>query len=123
MKETHNCRIASTMLGREDHGVMTCFLHLEGEGWGQGFGGYCFDEWNQETESRDGTGYAIEFIAAILDTLNVTTWEKLPGTVCRIERDGRGYLPNIVRIGHIYKDQWFCVEDLRKKHFPEPRKG
>ena len=38
--EIRNAVIQSTMLGYEDHGILTCFLHLDYSGAGQGFGGY-----------------------------------------------------------------------------------
>ena len=38
-----NARITSTMLGIEDHGILTCMLHLQQEGCGQAFGGYRLD--------------------------------------------------------------------------------
>lgn len=34
-----NARIARVALGPEDHGIMTCSLELQGDGWGQVFGG------------------------------------------------------------------------------------
>ena len=39
MKEILNGRIKSTFLGREDHGILTAYLQIEGESWGCGFGG------------------------------------------------------------------------------------
>ena len=44
MSEIKNARITRTTLGVEDHGILTAFLHLEGDGWGIGFGGYALDE-------------------------------------------------------------------------------
>lgn len=38
-----NAKIKSTMLGFEDHGIMTCFLQLEQASSGQCFGGYRLD--------------------------------------------------------------------------------
>lgn len=38
-----NAKIKSTMLGYEDHGILTCYLILDQAGSGQGFGGYRLD--------------------------------------------------------------------------------
>jgi hypothetical protein len=105
--ETVNARISSTMLGIEDHGIMTAFIHLDYGGAGQGFGGYAFDEWVGERGAggeRICKGpYGIEFVRFVLKTLGVESWEKLPGTYCRAKQDnGRVYA-----IGHVLKDQWF----------------
>jgi hypothetical protein len=101
--EIRNAKITHTFLGREDHGIMTCFLHLDYGGAGQGFGGYNFNS---------KTFYGMHFIQEILNTLGVDTWEELPGTCLRVESDyGRIY-----RIGHLIEDKWFRPEDLYKKY-------
>jgi hypothetical protein len=108
-----NARIKSTMLGTEDHGIMTAYLHLEGDGWGVGFGGYCFDEYDESANRRFGTAFGTEFILQILRTLDIESWEKLPGTVIRVEYEGWGR--KVLRIGHYMKDKWFDPSALAKK--------
>lgn len=102
-----NARIKSTHLGREDHGIMTCYLHLEYEGAGQGFGGYALDNPVKDEDGkflrREGRAYGMEFICAILRTLEVDSWEKLPGTHLRVDAD----FHEIKAIGHIIKEKWF----------------
>lgn len=102
--EIKNARIASTMLGYEDHGVLTCFLNLEfDEGSCQGFGGYFLDT-NAPNNKRVGTAYGMEFIARCLSTVGADKWEKLPGNCVRFSTED-----GIIRaIGHITKDKWFC---------------
>ena len=94
--ETKNAVIDHTFLGVEDHNVLTYFLHLKGEGWGQGLGGYFCDH---------------EFLALsirrILETLEVSSWEGLPHTHVRIKGDRC----QIHSIGHILKDQWYNVKE------------
>ena len=107
--EIKNAKIRSTMLGVEDHGIMTCMLHVEGDGWGQGFGGYSFDSWDEKLKKRVGSSYGIEFIKNILETLEVGKWEQLPGTYVRIEND----FGKIYAIGHITKDKWFRPSELK----------
>jgi hypothetical protein len=73
--ELQLARIKSTTLGREDHGMLSSFLHLEyakvGEkvgSSGQGFGGYVL------------TGdYANMWLEGVLDAVGVGDWKDLPG--------------------------------------------
>jgi hypothetical protein len=88
MIETENARIASTFIGREDHGIPTFWLQLEFESTGQGFGGVQFTSADQ--------------IIAILDTLQVNSWESLPGHTCRARHDSG----KVYAIGHFMKDRW-----------------
>lgn len=110
--EIKNARIVRTTLGVEDHGIFSCFLMLEGDGWGGGFGGYALDgpvKEGGEFKGRRGTAWGAEFIRRLLDTLCVETWEALPGTIVRVESEGWGGRA-AVAIGHAIKDRWFRPE-------------
>ena len=113
MSETTNAKIVSTALGVEDHGIFTAMIHLDYGGRGQGFGGYSLDA---PPVDRDGgrvpTKFGMAFIAAILKTLEVETWEKLPGTYCRVKAD-RGC---VREIGHLLKDKWFDPKALAQEY-------
>lgn len=102
MNKIENCRITSTMLGDEDHGIPSGFIHLSGDaGWGQGYGGY-------DLRYKD---YMKKFVFDMPRILGVSCWEKLPGTVLRVEHDnGPGSSRKILRIGHIINDCWFTME-------------
>lgn len=115
--EIVNAKIKSTMLGKEDHGIFTCYLFLEGDGWGCGFGGYGMDEWNEKAKRRLPTAYGMDFIASIMATLEIESWEKLPGTFVRAETEGCG--GTVKRIGHPLKNKWFDPEKLRLEYFAE----
>ena len=102
-----NAIIESTTLGVEDHGIFSYFLHLKyGDSSSQGSGGYCLD-----TPVMDGTkflgrvgmAYGAETIRKILEVLEVSRWEKLPGTPCRVISEHE----KVHRIGHYLKDKWF----------------
>ena len=104
--ETKNAVIESTMLGIEDHGIMTCFLYLNYGGSGQGFGGYGLDGFDKAKDKRVGTAWGMEFVRRVLETFEVDSWEKLSGKHCRVVADyGKVY-----RIGHIIKERWFDPE-------------
>jgi len=89
-----NAVIKRTFLGIEDHGMMTYFLYLEGDGWYQGFGGHCCD----------GI-FLAESMRKVLETLKIDSWEELSGTYVRIE----GEHSKIHRIGHILEDRWYDI--------------
>lgn len=114
--ETKNARIARTTLGYEDHGIMSVWIHLDYGGSGQGFGGYALDTPLRDSTGkflkRIGTAFGMDFIMCILKTLDVPTWEKLPGTHCRV----RGNHCGVHAIGHILKDVWFVPQELVKEH-------
>jgi hypothetical protein len=105
-----NAKITGTMLGTEDHGILSCFVYLEWKGAGQGFGGYCLDtpikDGKGKFKCRQGTAYGMEFISRILRTVGVDKWEDLKGKHCRI----RSNYSKIKAIGHIIDDVWFEPE-------------
>ncbi|HUX00712.1 MAG TPA: hypothetical protein VMY35_07010 [Phycisphaerae bacterium] len=98
MMEQENGVVESTMLGTEDHGILTAWLHLKFNGTGQGFGGYAFD------------AFGCEFIRQVLKVLKVDSWEKLPGKPLRVRREHYG--GPIVAIGHYIEDRWFVPGEL-----------
>jgi hypothetical protein len=92
-----NAIVESTHLGKEDHGIVTCQLHLSYGSSNQSFGGH----------SLMYEKYGIAYINAILETLNVNKWENLPGTHLRVKSTSQ----KIVAIGHIINDTWFNPEE------------
>lgn len=107
-----NMRVESVSLGTSDHGVLSAWLHLAGDGWGQGFGGFAMDEYDKNKKRRVGHAFGAEFILRILETLGVDQWEKLPNTPLRVDRNDGG----ITRIGHFLKDQWFDPKELAQEY-------
>ena len=115
MSETQikNAIIKSTMLGYEDHGILTAFVTLDYGGSGQGFGGRAFDEpikdpLTNDFISRRGVAYGMEWIARVLNTVGVESWEKLPGTPVRVKMD----IGKVYAIGHYLEDKWFDPKEL-----------
>lgn len=112
----HNAVIRSTMLGIEDHGCLSFFLDLDIEdGSGQGFGGWGLDDPykpNGQFVRRVGTAFGADLILQILNTLEVSSWEKLPGTPVRIEHT----YSNIDSLGHFIKDKWLTPKTLFDEH-------
>jgi hypothetical protein len=109
-----NARITSTSLGYEDHGIMTAFVYLEGDGWGVGFGGYALDGYDKDARQRwAANGFGLEFIRAVMRVAGVEQWEKLPGKVVRVDTEGAG--GRALRLGHFLKDDWFDPKELAER--------
>lgn len=116
--EIQNAKIERTFLGREDHGIFTAFLHLDYGSSGQGFGGYSLGSLKAEDETirNQSCKFGVKFLLQVLDILEVESWEKLPGTKIRVDKEGWG---DLYGIGHYLKDEWFYPADLAKEFFPE----
>lgn len=97
-----NAVIGRTTLGYEDHGILTCWLHLEQDGSGQGFGGYRLDA----PKDADSV-YTNWWIKRILKTVGANTWEELPCKFVRTVGEDFGIIKGI---GHIIEDKWFYPE-------------
>lgn len=105
-----NARIKSTMLGREDHGIMTFMIYIEfDKGTTCGLGGWALDEYNPTTKTRLFKIESMELLSKILDVVGVERWEDLPGKYIRFE--DRGWGSTIDKIGNIIEDKWL---DLRE---------
>lgn len=110
MKNIQNAIIKSVNLGIEDHGILTCFLHLEFDSAGQGFGGYSLDTYDEKLKKRVGHAFGTQFILRVLETVGVDNWEDLEGKTIRFDtKDGL-----IIGIGHIIKNKWFYPKDELK---------
>lgn len=66
-----NARIASTMLGREDHGIMTFMIYINACNFSCGVGGFCLDEYDKETETRVFRAESMEAISKVLEVVGV----------------------------------------------------
>lgn len=79
----HLARIDSTAFGTEDHGIVTAFLHCSWKGGGISVGGYGLDtpakDENDRFLKREGTGYGLDHLMAIMAVVGVDRWEKIPG--------------------------------------------
>jgi hypothetical protein len=113
MAKITNAKIVRTMLGIEDHGIMSFFVFIERPGAGCGFGGYSLDGPGElRHDDRRGHGRSYQAIYHILKTVGVDSWEKLPGTLIRIEDNGLG--GKLDKIGHIMEDRWFDLAAYMK---------
>lgn len=105
-----NARITSTMLGREDHGIMTFMIYIDAGDFSCGVGGFCLDEFNTTTQTRVFRAESMEVISEILDVVGVDKWEDLPGKHIRFEDAGWG--STVTKIGNIINDKWFDMREF-----------
>lgn len=105
-----NARITSTMLGREDHGIMTFMIHIDAGNFSCGVGGYCLDEFNTASQTRVFRAKSMEAISEILNVVGVDKWEDLPGKYIRFEDGGWG--STVTKIGNIIDDKWFDMKNF-----------
>lgn len=106
-----NAKITSTMIGREDHGIMTFMLYIEFDSHiSCGVGGYSLDQYDPDTETRVFKAKSMEIISKILDVVGVDSWEQLPEKYIRFEDDGWG--SRITKIGNIIEDKWIDFEEF-----------
>ena len=108
--EIKNAKISSTMLGREDHGIMTFMIYIDGYGFSRGIGGYCLDEFSSATQTRVFRSESMEAISKILEVVGVDKWEDLPGKYIRFEDNGFG--SNITKLGNIIEEKWLDFEEF-----------
>ncbi len=113
--EEKNAKIKRVSLAIEDHGILTAWLELDYNSGGQGFGGYALDEYDPNKKCRVGHAFGTEFILRVLTTIGVDSWEKLPGTSCRV----RAEHSKVHSIGHYLKDVWFSPKEVAREFFPE----
>lgn len=92
-------KITSTMLGYEDHGILTCMLQVDYGGSAQGIGGYAFDQFDRERNRRVGHGSGIDFMAGVLGACGVQTWEEVRGRTILVYTAGDDYQAQVTGIG------------------------
>ena len=112
--EIRNAVIESTRLAFEDHSIFTYWLVLDYGGEGQGFGGYTLDEWDEGTRTRVGTAFGQQAIIALLKVVGVRSWEELKGKYVRVKATHS----KVVAIGNILREDWFSLDELSSKYFP-----
>lgn len=108
--EIKNAQITGTMLGREDHGILTFFIFVKFDGCECGVGGYALDSYDRAIKGRVYSPKSIEVISKVLETVGVDEWEQLKGKYIRIKDEGRGSTIN--EIGNLMEDKWFNIREF-----------
>lgn len=105
-----NGRIIETMLGREDHGILTFKIYVEYECCSiRGIGGFALDQRDSETGRLIFKASGLAAISKVLEVVGVKTWEDLPNKYIRFDYDRSDF--SITKIGHITEDKWVDLRD------------
>lgn len=109
--EIRNAKITKTMLGREDHGIMTFMIFVDiSEGGCCGIGGWALDGYDRETKSRVFSAKSMEAISKILEVVGAEEWEQLRGKYIRVKDNGWG--KTIDEIGNLMENKWFNIREF-----------
>ena len=108
-----NALITKTFLGREEHGLFTCYLTVKGDGFGVSLGGYCLDSYDERKGKRVAIHKSLELIDRILEVVGVDNWEELPGKYIRVETEGFG--SKVTKMGNLIKDEWLDFDSFFKQ--------
>lgn len=101
-------RIRRISYSKEDHGILTCYVHLEFEGSGQGFGGIALDP--------DTTGP--DFKRALCDLFDTQDFDSLEGRECFALRHWDHFGERISGL-EAPSGKRFMLYHWRKKHYPD----
>ena len=112
-QEIRNAQIVLTMLGREDHDIMTFVIYVQFDHTSCGVGGYALDHRDKNTKENVFHVCGLEAISRILDVVGVSRWEDLPGKYVRIKDNGRG--TTIDEIGNLMEEKWFNLREFFSK--------
>lgn len=105
-----NAIIESVSIDDGDRGLLTAWLNLDYGGCVQGFGGYVLYLPKSYAHYKL-LSHAGHFIHRCMDIGGVTRWQDLKGKTVRVKSDKDGLGSNIIAIGHIVKDDWFCPSE------------
>ena len=104
-----NAVIESTMLGREDHGIMTFIITINFDScMSCGVGGYSLDQYDPDTKTRVFKAKSMDSYFEDPRRGRCGLLEKLPRKYIRFEDDGWG--SRITKIGNIIEDKWLDFE-------------
>lgn len=109
-------KVESTMLGWEDHGILTCWLHVSYGGSAQGIGGYALDaSAGGDDRRRYGTAYGMEFVRRVMLAAGVGQWEHLKGRTLYVLREDDGWNARIVGLAPLptERGERFIFDELR----------
>jgi hypothetical protein len=75
------CKVTSTFLGFEDHGIFTASIQVDYGNCSQGIGGFVMSTVNENDPNRKAIAKprAADFIIGILRAFGVHSWEQLKG--------------------------------------------
>ena len=112
MMSIENVQISSAYIRVERGIFLTAGLFVDGDGWGQNFGGSLLV--NKHHGFNEKSGWGLEYISRIMEIAGVEEWSDVKGCFIRIKRGAESEA--IEAIGHIIKDDWFSPRELALKY-------
>jgi hypothetical protein len=105
-----NGRITGVEIQFDRGFALSCWVHIEFDGSGQGFGGYVlggnpFDQSAVCARHDEQANFAADFIGGVMACADVERLSDAKGNVIRVRRDE--HFGPIVAIGHPFKDRWY----------------
>jgi hypothetical protein len=100
-------RIASVFRGKEDHGVFTVSIGLNGQTWGQSFGNLCLRD---DAEAR-------QFVWEVCDVFGLADPERLVGQAC-VALYSESPWSTIEGI-EAPSGRRFTIKGYRRRHYPD----
>lgn len=107
--EIHNAIITDTMLGYEDHGILTFTLFIDTNEYQCCIGCYALDIYDREKKCRVPVAKGLDAIKKILEVVGVKKWEDLKGKYIRVKSNG-GWGDRVTEIGNLMADKWFNMD-------------
>lgn len=108
--EIKNGKITNVTLTMADHGVLTFYLTIEGNGIGFGYGGFVLGHGYLGAKKFEGSDKGLEAMMRIMDVVGVDCWEDLKNKYIRYVDNGWGQI--VKKIGNIINDNWFDITEL-----------
>lgn len=104
-----NAKITDVSLTFADHGCLTFYVSVEGNGWGTEVGGYCIGKGHLNAKEFTSTDKGLVVMMKIMDAIGVNNWGDLTGKYCRVEINGLG--KPVYKIGNIIYDKWVDLKE------------
>ena len=109
--EIKNAIITKTELTMSDHGCLTFWLFVEGDGFCVGIGGFCIGfGYLDSKEFKADSGMGLVALMRILDVVGVEKWEDLKGKYIRVMLENWG--DPVYCIGNLIKNKWFDLKEF-----------
>jgi hypothetical protein len=117
-------KIESTLLGWEDHGIMTAYIFVDYGSSRQGVGGYCLDKpvnEDGEFKGRIGSAYGMEFIRRLMKACGVEKWEDLTGRTIFVLRENDHMSAKVLGVENLptERGERFLFSDLEQMAIAE----
>ena len=104
-----NAKITDVSLTFADHGCLTFWVTVEGDGWGTNVGGYCIGNGFLGAKEFTSTDKGLVAMMKIMDAIGVDKWGDLIGKYCRVEITR--FSDPIYKIGNIIYDKWVDLKE------------